>query len=70
MSDFIWETFDSLFRTVHRQDQRVVELEARVVELERRLNEQRVPLKEVAPPIERKGIETQAFEEFVTKRAA
>lgn len=35
----IWETFDSLFKTVHRQGKRVDELEARIVDLERRLNE-------------------------------
>ena len=39
MSDAIWETFDSLFKTVHRQGRRVEELEARVLELERRLQE-------------------------------
>jgi BMFP domain-containing protein YqiC len=37
--EYIWETFDSLFKTVHRQGRRVEELEARVVDLERRLNE-------------------------------
>ena len=39
-NEYIWETFDGLFKTVHRQTRRV-ELEARVVELERRLNESR-----------------------------
>lgn len=39
MSDIIWETFDGLFKTLHRQGRRVEELEARVVELERRLQE-------------------------------
>ena len=39
MSDAIWETFDSLFKTVHRQGRRVEELEARILELERRLAE-------------------------------
>ena len=39
MSDHIWETFDSLFKTVHRQGRRVEELEARLLELERRLEE-------------------------------
>ncbi|HEX8138878.1 MAG TPA: hypothetical protein VF544_15020 [Pyrinomonadaceae bacterium] len=39
MSDFIWETFDSLFKTVHRQGRRVEELEARIADLEERLNE-------------------------------
>ena len=38
MSDYIWETFDSLFKTVHRQGRRVEELEARLAELEQRLN--------------------------------
>ena len=37
--EYIWETFDSLFKTVHRQGRRVEELEARVVDLERRLSE-------------------------------
>ena len=39
MSEFIWETFDSLFKTVHRQGRRVEELETRLAELERRLQE-------------------------------
>ena len=37
--EVIWETFDSLFKTVHRQGRRVEELEARVIDLERRLSE-------------------------------
>ncbi len=39
MSEYIWETFDSLFKTVGRQGKRVEELEARITDLERRLNE-------------------------------
>ncbi|MGI9106519.1 MAG: hypothetical protein ACR2G4_09750 [Pyrinomonadaceae bacterium] len=39
MSEYIWETFDGLFKTVHRQGRRVEELEARIVDLERRLAE-------------------------------
>jgi hypothetical protein len=39
VSEHIWETFDSLFKTVHRQGRRVEELEERVIDLERRLNE-------------------------------
>jgi len=39
VSDVIWETFDGLFKTLHRQGRRVEELERRVVELERRLQE-------------------------------
>lgn len=37
-NDYIWETFDGLFKTVHRQTRRVEELEARIAELERRLD--------------------------------
>jgi BMFP domain-containing protein YqiC len=40
MSEYIWETFDSLFKTVHRQGRRVEELEARIAALESRLKEQ------------------------------
>jgi BMFP domain-containing protein YqiC len=40
-NEYIWETFDGLFKTVHRQGRRVAELEARIVELERRLDETR-----------------------------
>ena len=43
MSEQIWDTFDSLFKTVHRQGRRVEELEARVIELERRLQERTAP---------------------------
>ena len=39
MSEYIWETFDSLFKTVHRQGRRVEELETRIADLERRLQE-------------------------------
>jgi BMFP domain-containing protein YqiC len=37
-NEYIWETFDGLFKTVHRQVKRVEELEARIAELERRLD--------------------------------
>ena len=40
-NEYIWETFDGLFKTVHRQTRRVEELEARLAELERRLDETR-----------------------------
>ena len=43
MSDFIWETFDGLFKTVNRQNRRVEELEARVADLEQYLQERRAP---------------------------
>jgi hypothetical protein len=36
--EYIWETFDSLFKTVHRQGRRVEELEARLADLEQRLS--------------------------------
>ena len=39
VSDIVWETFDGLFKTLHRQGRRVEELEQRVFELERRLQE-------------------------------
>jgi hypothetical protein len=39
VSDVIWETFDGLFKSLHRQGRRVEELERRVFELERRLQE-------------------------------
>jgi BMFP domain-containing protein YqiC len=42
VSDIVWETFDGLFKTLHRQGRRVEELERRVVELERRLQERAV----------------------------
>jgi peptidoglycan hydrolase CwlO-like protein len=40
MSEYIWETFDSLFKTVNRQDRKVEELEGRIAALEERLKEQ------------------------------
>jgi BMFP domain-containing protein YqiC len=39
VSEYIWETFDSLFKTVHRHGRRVEELEARIAALEERLKE-------------------------------
>jgi len=39
--EHIWETFDSLFKTVHRQGRKVEELEARIADLEERLRERR-----------------------------
>ena len=35
--EYIWETFDSLFKTVYAQGRRVEELEARLADLEQRL---------------------------------
>jgi predicted nuclease with TOPRIM domain len=37
-SEYIWETFDSLFKTVHRQARRLEELEARTSQLEGNFN--------------------------------
>jgi BMFP domain-containing protein YqiC len=37
--EYIWETFDSLFKTVHRQGKRIEELETKLAQLEQRLNE-------------------------------
>ncbi len=52
--EHIWETFDSLFKTVYRQGRRVEELEARIAHLERRLQE-------------REGVEKQAERGVVTE---
>ena len=66
MSDAIWETFDSLFKTVYRQGRLVEELEGRVIELERRLQE-RSGLNPV-PPAGRTA--EHAAEELPAERAA
>ena len=55
MSDSIWETFDSLFKTVHRQGRRVEELERKVSELERRLQERAVAGVKQPPALEQVG---------------
>ncbi len=66
LSDAIWETFDSLFKTVYRQGRLVEELEGRVVELERRLQERGGlnPAKHANRPSE------HATEELPAERAA
>ncbi len=63
MSDFIWETFDSLFKTVNRQGRRVEELETRVADLEQYLRER------AAPQQPKKPIE-QVVTEMPAERAA
>ena len=69
MSDAIWETFDSLFKTVHRQGRRVEELEARISDLERRLAEQRTtPTTAVVSQVQPKTQSTLG--EMPTERAA
>jgi hypothetical protein len=45
MSDYIWETFDGLFKTVYQQKKQIEELEARIIELEKRLSERERVLK-------------------------
>ena len=49
--EVIWETFDSLFKTVHRQGRRVEELEARVVDLEERLRATQNAPKQTTSPL-------------------
>ena len=64
MSDHIWETFDSLFKTVHRQGRRVEELETRIADLERRLQERAVGVVQQPKPVE------QLLDEMPAERAA
>ncbi len=63
VTDYIWETFDSLFKTVHRQGRRVEELEARIVDLEQRLNERGSAQKPQSQPY-------NAINEMPAERAA
>jgi BMFP domain-containing protein YqiC len=62
MSDHIWETFDGLFKTVHRQGRRVEELEARITDLERRLAE-----RATAPVVSQVQPKTQAQQQTVSE---
>ena len=64
--EYIWETFDSLFKTVHRQTRRVEELEARVIDLERRLSERAA--KQTAQPAQSQALGN--FDEMPAERAA
>jgi hypothetical protein len=64
MSDYIWETFDSLFKTVYGQGRRVEALEARIADLERRLNERSAAQKPQAQP------SVSAVSEMPAERAA
>lgn len=41
MSEHIFETFDQLFKTVHRQGRRIEELEQRIAALEVQMSEAR-----------------------------
>jgi hypothetical protein len=68
MSDHIWETFDGLFKTVHRQGRRVEELEARITDLERRLAERLAIVGQVQPS--KQAQQQQAVSEMPVERAA
>ncbi len=71
MSDHIWETFDGLFKTVHRQGRRVEELEARIVDLERRLAERASAATVITPAPQQQAKQTQtALGEMPVERAA
>ncbi|HEV2915536.1 MAG TPA: hypothetical protein VGX92_19805 [Pyrinomonadaceae bacterium] len=68
MSEYIWETFDGLFKTVYAQGRRVEQLEARIADLEQRLNE-----RAAAPPQQPKPQPAQpisAVNEMPAERAA
>jgi BMFP domain-containing protein YqiC len=64
--EYIWETFDNLFKTVHRQGRRVEELEARIALLERRLSE---PLPK-QPTQQQQSQPLSSFDEMPAERAA
>lgn len=64
MSDYIWETFDDLFKTVYGHGRRVEELETRVADLERRLQERTMATVSTPTP---KAVE---MNEMPTERAA
>ena len=63
--EYIWETFDNLFKTVHRQGRRVEELEARIIDLERRLSEP-----SPKQPAQQKSQPLSSFDEMPAERAA
>ena len=65
VSEFIWETFDDLFKTVHRQGRRVEELEARVIDLEKRLNE-----RAIAAAQKPQALQHNSINEMPAERAA
>jgi len=67
MSDHIWETFDGLFKTVHRQGRRVEELEARITDLERRLAERSAV---VVNPVQQPKQAQTTVSEMPVERAA
>jgi BMFP domain-containing protein YqiC len=65
--EYIWETFDSLFKTVHRQGRRVEELEARITLLESRLSERAAASQSAQQPSSQS---LSSFDEMPAERAA
>ena len=65
-SEYIWETFDGLWKALHRQGRRVEELERRVVELESRLTERAA----AQAADERRAAQPAHAAEFPVERAA
>ncbi|HEY0386603.1 MAG TPA: hypothetical protein VGC64_11355 [Pyrinomonadaceae bacterium] len=66
--EYIWETFDSLFKTVNRQGRRVEELEARIALLESRLSERAAAAGQSAQPSSTQSL--SSFDEMPAERAA
>jgi tRNA(Phe) wybutosine-synthesizing methylase Tyw3 len=64
--EYIWETFDNLFKTVHRQGRRVEELEARIAQLEHRLSEPSPK----QPAQQQQAQPLSSFDEMPAERAA
>ncbi|HEX8653527.1 MAG TPA: hypothetical protein VF708_22105 [Pyrinomonadaceae bacterium] len=63
-SSYIWETFDSLFKTVYAQGRRVEELEARLADLEQRLSAT------VTQPVRQASQPLNSVNEMPAERAA
>lgn len=55
MSDYIWETLDGLFKTVHQQNQHLRLLEMRIVELER--SQREVPSAPMQRPLSQRELQ-------------
>jgi BMFP domain-containing protein YqiC len=68
MSDYIWETFDGLFKTVYAHGRRVEALEARIADLEQRLNERHAAAQQQQKPQTQQQI--SAVSEMPAERAA
>ena len=63
-TEYIWETFDSLFKTVYAQGRRVEELEARLADLEQRLSAT------VTQPVRQASQPLNSVNEMPAERAA